>query len=91
MQMFKSILKKISIPVRYDWNLEEAIIIDVFMKYFNSSKVRLELRSFPSHLQLYKISIPVRYDWNASNFRVPNLLPLYFNSSKVRLELSFSL
>ena len=81
-------MHKISIPVRYDWNVPAPAPAS-YAQNFNSSKVRLE--PTPSAWVNYHIiiSIPVRYDWNSYR-SLHTCTTLYFNSSKVRLEQDYN-
>ena len=71
--------KKISIPVRYDWNISPSVLPFISIKFqFQLGTIGTPWRYFNDTDD--DISIPVRYDWNAVMSFALNSLT-HFNSS----------
>jgi len=76
----------VSIPLWFDWKLLH-IFLAVFQKGFNSTLVRLEVKTHRIIYLSTLVSIPLWFDWKKNTYSLTEA-EICFNSTLVRLEVS---
>gem|GEM_PF-3486670 len=80
----------VSIPLWFDWKLDDLTSASFPALSFNSIMVRLEDPWQSVLLYLLKVSIPLWFDWKRGLLRHGNVILNSFNSIMVRLEAACS-